>query len=440
MDWIGDTYRSDVGWTLLETLVDIGSRMPGSDGERDGAMAVKETFEEIGLADPHLESFSITGWERKDSSLIVDGTDHACIGLPRSPATTVNGQLVDLEYGLPSTIEAADLTGKIALVRSDVPDHHDRYIHRREKYYRAVEAGAAGFIYRNHVPGQLPPTGSVGTADASIGPIPAVGVSAEVGARLARRHDGQPVELSVEATIEDATSQNIHASIGPDTDQRVLVTAHVDAHDVAEGAADNGAGVATVAEIARGLSTQAETLTTGVEFVVFGAEEVGLLGSGELAAQRAETVRAVLNCDAVVAGRDLELYTNGHEGLTHPITDAADRVGHPVTISPELLPHSDHWPFVVRGVPGIMATARTDGDGRGWGHTAADTLDKLDRRNLQEQSIFLTELARLLTEPEYPLSRQDESTIADKLAAQGTAAGMQVTGDWPFETSHAEEA
>jgi len=35
-DWIGDTFTSDAGWTHLEALVDVGSRMAGTDGEREG--------------------------------------------------------------------------------------------------------------------------------------------------------------------------------------------------------------------------------------------------------------------------------------------------------------------------------------------------------------------------------------------------------------------
>jgi Zn-dependent M28 family amino/carboxypeptidase len=84
-----------------------------------------------------------------------------------------------------------------------MPDWYDRYVHRREKYYRAVEAGAAASIYVNHGEGCLPPTGSVGTEDAPIGSILAVGVSKEVGARLARRFKSDQVALSVDTEIFD---------------------------------------------------------------------------------------------------------------------------------------------------------------------------------------------------------------------------------------------
>ena len=79
--------------------------------------------------------------------------------------------------GLPSDFDR-DFERAVVLAAGDVPDWQDRYVHCREKYYRAVEAGAAAFVYRNHVEGCLPPTGSVGTEDAPIGEVPAVGVAA----------------------------------------------------------------------------------------------------------------------------------------------------------------------------------------------------------------------------------------------------------------------
>ena len=204
--WIGETFTSDAGWDHLERLVDLDTRMAGSDGERRAAVATRDALERVGARDARIDDFPVQGWKRGTSAIEAGGTTQDCIALPRSPSATVTGELVDLGHGLPADFEAADLAGAVVLARSDAPAHHDRYVHRREKYHYAVEHGAAAFVYRNHVPGQLPPTGSVGSADAPIGPIPAVGVSREVGARLARRFDGDSVTVAVEAETGDATS------------------------------------------------------------------------------------------------------------------------------------------------------------------------------------------------------------------------------------------
>ncbi len=431
--WIGETFKSDVGWDHLEALVDVGSRMAGSEGEREGAELTREALSAVGARNARLEPFEIQGWSRGGSSIETADERLGCIALPRSPAETVEGELVDVGYGLPAEFEAADLEGAIAVVRSDVPAHYDRYLHRREKYYHAVEAGAAAFVYRNHVEGQLPPTGSVGTAEAPIGEVPAVGVSKEVGARLIRRSAGEPVAVSVDAEIGDAESANVHAELGPETDERLLVTSHVDAHDVAEGALDNGAGTATVIEVANALASRQEELGCRVEFVAYGAEEVGLVGSSHHAdGVDPDLIRAVVNNDGVVRGRTLEFYTHGFPELADAAEAVADRFGHPVETIPRLGPHSDHWPFVVDGIPGYHVMSVTDGIGRGFGHTAADTLDKLDRRNLRESAILLTELVVELAGEGVEVPRRERAEIAAELEAQGLATGMKVTGDWPY--------
>ena len=432
--WIGETFTSDAGWEHLQQLVDAGNRMAGTEGERRGAEATRDALETVGARNARIERFDIQGWKRTDSGIHAGDTEQDCIALPRSPSSTATGELVDLGYGLPSDFKKADLEGAVVLVRSDVPDYYDRYVHRREKYYYAVEAGADAFVYRNHVEGCLPPTGSVGTPDAPIGDIPAVGVSSEVGSRLARRFDGETAEVAVEATIEDAESQNVYAELGPETDERILVTSHVDAHDIAEGAMDNGAGTAVVLEIARALSERASDLDTRIEFVVFGAEEVGLVGSYADAADRdLETVRAILNNDGVVRGRTLQLYSHGWDTLEDAAETVADRFDHPVTTVPRHNPHSDHWPFVQEGVPAVMAMSETGSQGRGWGHTFADTLDKIDVRTLREQAILLTDLVVELAAEERAIAHRDTDAIAAELAEQDLAEGMKVTGDWPFD-------
>ncbi|WP_435345561.1 M28 family peptidase [Haloarchaeobius sp. HRN-SO-5] len=436
--WIGQTFTSETGWDHLETLVDIGDRMAGSEGERVAAEATRDALSAVGARDAHLDEFSILGWTRGDSEIRADDAryadSHECIALPRSPADEVTGDLVDLGYGLPSDFEETDCEGKVVVARSDVPSHYDRYLHRREKYYHAVEAGAAAFVYRNHVDGCLPPTGSVGTDDAPLGEIPAVGVSAETGAQLCRRHEGDEVTVAVTAETGDATSQNVHAELGPGTEDVVYVTSHVDAHDISTGAMDNGAGTAMVVELARVLAEREDELETRVRFVCFGAEEVGLVGSAHEADRvDLDRVKTVLNLDGVVQSRNLALYTHGFDELEAALDAVADRYDHPIEAIPNLGPHSDHWPFVQWGVPGYHAYSENDDSGRGWGHTHADTLDKLEVRDLREQSVLLADLAVDLTASSFEVAHRQPDDIADALEEEDLAEGMKITGDWPYD-------
>jgi Zn-dependent M28 family amino/carboxypeptidase len=432
--WIGETFTSDAGWDHLEDLVDIGNRMAGSEGERRGAELTRDALEAAGAREAHLEEFPIQGWSRGDSDISAGDAAQDCIALPRSPDGSAAGELVDLGYGLPEDFEEADVEGKVVMAASNVPGHYDRFIHRREKYYYAVEGGAAAFVFRNHVEGCLPPTGSVGTSDDPIGDVPAVGVSKEVGSRLARRWEGEEVEVSVEADVYDATSQNVHAELGPDTDEAVLVTSHVDAHDIAEGAADNGAGTAMVVEMAKSLAAREDELDTKVRFIAYGAEEVGLVGSNYDAEQRDfDSVKAIVNNDGVVRGRTLSFFTHGFDALDDAAHGVADDLGHPVKTIPEQGPHSDHWPYVQWGVPGYHVMSETGDEGRGWGHTYADTLDKLEVRDLREQAVLLTELTVRLASDESEIPHKDPAEIAEALEDEDQAEGMKIIGDWPYD-------
>jgi len=432
--WIGETFTSDAGWNHLEDLVDIGDRMAGSEGEREAAERTRDALERVGARDARLSEFDIQGWTRGDSEVRAGDTGQESIALPRSPDGTAAGELVDLGYGLPEDFERTDIEGKVVMAASNVPDYYDRFIHRREKYYYAVQGGAAAFVFRNHVEGCLPPTGSVGTSEDPIGDIPAVGVSKEVGARLSRRWEGHEAEVEVDADVHDATSQNVHAELGPDTDEEVLVTSHIDAHDIAEGAMDNGAGTAMVVEMAKALAAREDELDTKVRFVAYGAEEVGLVGSGYDAEHAdLDAIEAIVNNDGVVRGRTLAFTTHGFDALESAAEEVADDLGHPVTTIPEQGPHSDHWPYVKWGVPGYHVMSETGDEGRGWGHTYADTLDKLEVRDLREQAIVLTELTVRLAGDEFEATRKDPEEIAQALEADDLGEGMKVIGDWPYD-------
>jgi Zn-dependent M28 family amino/carboxypeptidase len=390
-----------------------------------------------GARDARIAAFDIQGWERGHSEIrrgddLVASGMNACIALPRSPSGEATGELVDLGYGVPEDFEA-DIEGKVAMVSSDTPDSVDRFIHRREKYYHAVEAGAAAFVFANHVEGTLPPTGSVGTAAAPVGDIPAVGVSKEAGARLARRYEGDDLTVAIDCETPDATSGNAVAELGPDTDEYLVVSSHVDAHDISQGAMDNGAGTATIVEVANALAAREDELDRRVRFVAFGAEEVGLVGSSEFAASvDPDRVKAVVNVDSNVFGRTLKLDHHGFDALEAAGERVSDRFDHPIALGEELVPHSDHWPFVERGIPGYMVSGETEGRGRGWGHTGADTLDKLEPRNLREQAILLTELVVDLAGDDASTARRPTDEIAAALEREGKATGMKITGDWPF--------
>jgi len=337
---LGRTWATDAPWRFLTDLTAIGSRMAGSDGERAAASLVADVFEDAGVQAVHTESFELSAWEREDATLSVtttgtDGTDRTrefpALALPYTPSGSVSGELVDVGHGTPAEIDAVDVTDAIAVASTTTPPG-SRFVHRMETFGCAVEAGAGGFVFVNHVDGQLPPTGSLTFGEEA--PAVAVGVSSETGGWLreyARNTDGPAgtASLSVDASVRPGTSQNVVGRLGPATEERLLLLAHYDGHDIAEAALDNGCGIATLVTAARILA--GADLPIGVDVVGVGCEEVGLLGAEHLASTTdLERIRGVVNIDGAGRCRDLRALTHTSETAAAIARAVSTATGRPI--------------------------------------------------------------------------------------------------------------
>jgi len=442
---LGRAWTDDRPWTLLTDLTAIGGRMGGSDEERRAAEVVADAMRDGGVEDVRIEPFEMNAWERGTSKLAVtvetaggdedrNGTTRTfeTVALPYSPSGAVQGELVDVGYGTPDEVDEVDVEGRIAVASTTTPSG-SRFIHRMEKFSYAVAQGALGFVFVNHLDGQLPPTGSLTfgrEADAV-----AVGVSKESGAWLREYASNTPgpvatVDLSVAAETHPAESRNVVGHVGPETDERVLLLAHFDGHDIAEGALDNGCGIAT-AVTAAGLLADAD-LPVGVDVAGVGSEEVGLLGAERLA----ETtdlagVKAVVNVDG--AGRFRNLVALAHDSVaTERVAEAvATATRQPIETRSEPHPFSDQWPFVRRGIPALQLHSDSGERGRGWGHTHADTRDKIDDRNVREHAMLTALLVAELAEPDREVPRLDLAALAATFREAEFETGMRAADLWP---------
>jgi len=437
---VGDAYTSTYSWELLCDLVDIDNRMAGQDGETQGAELVRAAFEEHGLSEVSTDPFDVPGWWRGSSSLVVE-TDrphvfderYQLVALPGTPSGAVEAELVDVGHGLPEDFDGVDLDGKIAMASSLTPDDYGRWVHRGEKYSAAAKSGAEAFVFRNHVDGCLPPTGDVGDRDGP-GPIPAVGVSKELGARLVRYCEDGAIDarLEIDCRNEPARSRNVEAVVGPDTNEEVLLTAHVDGHDVGEAANDNGVGTVLVSEVGRLLSQV--DLDTRVRLLVFGAEEIGLYGAYHWVATHDHSqVKCIVNIDGAGYSRNLEIHTHGFDAIGEAFREVSADLSVPIDVSSGIRPHSDHWPFVQAGIAGAQARSTAEESGRGWGHTHGDTLDKLDVRDLRDLAVCLTAGVVTLADEDRPVDHTSVDEIRAATIEQGYEQGLRNTGDWPFD-------
>ncbi|SDG21185.1 Zn-dependent amino-or carboxypeptidase, M28 family [Halorubrum xinjiangense] len=460
---LGATWTDAEPWRFLTDLTAIGSRMAGSEGERRAAGLVADAFERAGLADVRTEAFDLPAWERGSASLdvTVSGRDgepstrsFEALALPYSPAGSVAGELVDVGYGTPAEIDERDVEGRIAVASTTTPEG-GRFVHRMEKFGYAVDAGAVGFVFVNHLDGQLPPTGSLTFGEEA--EAVAVGVSKETGAWLREyavgggsgtassttgavgvtgddvdAGDVAQAELSVEASTTPGESRNVLGRTGPDTDERVLLLAHYDAHDIAEGALDNGCGIATVATAA-GILADAD-LPVGVDVVAVGAEEVGLLGAEHLADRLdLDRVKGVVNVDGAGRFRDLVALAHASTAAASVAEAVSAATRQPIEVDAQPHPFSDQWPFVRRGVPALQLHSDSGDRGRGWGHTHADTRDKVDDRNVREHAMLIALLVAEFAAPERDLPRLDRDELAAAFREADFETGMRAADLWPSD-------
>lgn len=425
---IGDAYTSEFAWSVLEDLVKIGNRMGGQAGEKEGAQIIKDAFETIGARETDITEFDMPGWWRGSSSITLPDHDehyeaeHQVLALPGTPATTQDAEIIDMGYGIPSDFDSS-VEDAVVMVRSDTPSDYDHWYHRMEKYAAAVDHGAAGFIYRNHVPGCLPATGEIGYHNRP-GPIPGVAVSKELGSRIERYCEANGTisgSLTIDCENAPTTVPNTSAALGPETETEVLVTAHVDAHDISEGARDNGVGSALVCEIGRLLTTVEDSLETKVRLITFGSEELGLYGAYDWAAtHESDAIKCVMNIDRAGDTRNPKVRrTNSFQGMEPPFERAADRLNVPLEIERSTSPHGDSWPFAEKGIPAVTVGSALDSKSRGWGHTHGDTLDKLDHRDIQALAVVFTEAVLDLTQEDTVIPRKSPDDILDELDDPG---------------------
>ncbi len=431
---IGDVWTSDEAYKNLVYLCDeCGSRFGGTESEREAVDYLLAKMNEYGLEDVHTEEFEYTGWARgtaKLQSTSPERREFPCIALPYCGAATVEGQLVFLGSGHPDVYaeKAAEIKGNIVMVTTESPPDLKRTMHRMEKFGRAVAAGATAFIWMRDQPGLLEETGSLRfNAEAD---VPGLGVSKETGAAILRLAEKGPVKLKVTTKnkVERMTSWNICGELrGQESPRRLLITGgHLDGHDIAPGAIDNGSGTVIVLEAARALARIKAELPHTIRFVIFPLEEIGLIGSEEYVhAHRREmrNVQFMVNVDAAGTGGEPTLLVQGWKELMPVFKDMAERMKQPWRLSNGISPYSDQFNFAAAGVPSAFMSTRQSGrkpDERGWGHTAADTLDKIDPRGLQMDAL---NLARLLLyasfqEQDWPASHKGKGEIKKLLENQ----------------------
>jgi len=451
---IGDIWQSsEIHGNMLYMADELGSRFAGTESERKAQIYMVEKLREYGYGNARAEEFTYHGWRRGPVTLeMVEPLrrELPAISLALSPGGAVEAEVADLGTGSPDEFEAVDretLKGKIVLCSSATSPSGER-VHRRTKYGYAVEYGAIGFIFMNHNPGQLPPTGSLRPAYKMGGEIPGTGVSLETGTLMLRLAKGKPFKVRIRdesRVIPNSVSANIIADLKGSSKRNrwIVVGGHYDGHDIAQGAMDNLSGTAVTMEVARALREYEGSFKRSIRFICFGCEEIGVTGATSYVDQHQDEMGDI----AIMINLELGGLAN-KDGTQHAaftvyqppeleddLKTFSDEIQYPLTISRGTSAASDHWPFYLQGVPTIYMHAEPSPQrlivGRGWSHTSADTMEKVDPRNLQEGAMVLARLLiRLANQEERIAEHTPRAEIMKRLERTGMKKTLEIQKKW----------
>jgi hypothetical protein len=382
--------------TFLETLSDtIGGRITGSPESRAAADLILKTLKDAGIDSAHLEEYDLTStWRHGPATgeVISPVKGTLIIGsygwVPGTPGpievpVTDFGPVGNDNSAIPVRVRGAAV---IVDLRSN--GSSSTYVGARAIIARRLaQAGASAMFIVSDKPDRMVYTSAFGFYPRA--PLPVISIASEDAAflrRLLAKGDVK-VRLDVQNVFPGpGKERNVVADIkGSDPSEMVLLCAHFDSWDPAQGANDNGAGVAAVLEAARIFKLLRIQPKHTIRFVFFSGEEQLSNGSRAYVEQHKDElgkIRAVFNVDsgahpplgfAIHGRRDMEAVS---KTLLKPLAPlGAERVYLDADFD------SDQETFIVAGLP-IYSLRVDPGDYDARHHTIIDTFERVDPRML----------------------------------------------------------
>jgi aminopeptidase YwaD len=346
---------------------------------------------------------------------------------------TVTGEVVFVGYGV-SAPEAGyddwagvDARGRIAIALEGAPPHLSGVrATRLEKLIAARRAGASALLLvGDRLPTLAATTTAVRLVSGALTPAAADALLAPAGVttsglaqRIADRRApaslavGTRAEVRVVLEAADRTAVNV-IGVLPGRDaaragEALVLGAHYDhlglvGGTLHPGADDNASGTAVVLGLARAFAAAGPQDRTLV-FALFGAEEIGLVGSGHYVRRPTTPIDrtvAMLNFDMVGRLGGGTLTVGGVEsgrGLRDVVAGAARRLSIPVTLRDSPFGPSDHSRFYDAGTPVLFFHTGTHADY----HRAGDTADKLDTAGMARVATLGARIAETLAAGDRP--------------------------------------
>jgi carboxypeptidase Q len=444
LDRIRDAAMDDQwAYRRLADLCDkIGPRISGSRQAEAAVEQIADALRAGGLT-VTLQAVKVPHWVRgEEQAEIIDYpgrplgvTQHLALttlgGSTATPPQGISGQVLVVHSFDELSAREAEARGKIVLF--DVPFDEDlalngragsaygqAVLYRVQGAVAAARAGATAALIRavggaNY---RLPHTG-VMDYDPKVSKIPTAALSAEDAMWVSRLAAEGPVTLRLKLlpqTLPDADSHNVIADwAGRERPEEiVIVSGHLDSWDLAQGAIDDGAGVASAMGAVRLLQSLGLHARRTIRFVGWMSEENGSAGGQAYAKLNGATlIRHVAAIESDNgAGRPLGVSAHiAPESMTRlkPLMKSLAPMGAGILDHRGEAGGSDVEFMDALGVPTLSPIVDTR-NYFDYHHSPADTLDKIEPDNIRRQVAVLAMMAYFLAEapeslPRLPVSK-----------------------------------
>lgn len=419
--------------SFLQALTDsVGGRVTGTSQSQAAADLILKALKDAGFDSAHFEEYELQSrWRRGPATArVISPVDAPLVmgsyGWVPGTAGRVEVSLIDL--GSPPSndlpVPAEKVRGTAAIVDVHSIGTQPAQVMRTLLARQLGRAGAVAMLIPSDKPGRMLFTSAFGFYPH--GPLPVLSVSNEDTLFLRRLVSKGAVKVSLDiANAFDslATERNVVAELpGMNPKEVVLVGAHFDSWDYAQGADDNGSGVAALVDAARILKSLGVKPKCTIRFLFFSGEEQGELGSRAYVQQHKAELdhfRMFLTMDegaqpAVGFGAFREDVVTPLQRLFQPLTSlGAGKVHVQAALD------SDDASFMVAGVPTLrLEVEPADYDIRH--HAVTDTFDKINPRTLAADTAVVAVAAWLIASAEEaPTRRLTNTEVAELLRKAG---------------------
>ncbi len=417
--------RSDFAYQRLARLCDtFGPRFSGTTNLEAAIDWILAEMKKDGLDNVHGEEVMVPHWVRgAESAEMLEPRPRRLpmLGLGGSvgtPAEGITAEVLVVKSFADLRERAAEAAGKIVVLDVPFVTYGETVAIRSRGAVEASRAGAAASLIRSVTPFsiQSPHTGMM-TYNPAVRKIPQAAITvedAEMMERMQERGQKMVVRLKMGAAqLPDALSRNVVAEIigREEPEEIVIVSGHIDSWDVGEGAMDDGGGATAAWEAVRLMRELGLRPRRTVRVVLWTNEENGLAGArGYERRHKNEMARHVLAIESDRGTFKPQGFSFvGGEAARGAVTALAGPLAR--IQADKILSKGSEADVEMLERDGVPTMALLDeGTKYFWyHHTDADTMDKLNPKELSACAAAMATMAWQVADAPQPLPRPEDA-------------------------------